>query len=256
MRKHGHTHSTHRLTDYTKQKRGLTKKKADREPPPPSLSREQLVDVQQRMASALRSYYVKRGVHTKPTWTTFLEDADADNSGRCTFSELMGLTTNRLKANVTRDEMRSLWSHIDEDASGEVTAKEFNVAMYRLELETWPVATSQELDATISVMNGAANKWHRAGGNWYKVFQSIDVDGSGAIGFDELQKLVRTSFPGLKIPTASGKFGGQWQQGISDSALRALWKGIDADRSGESSVAEFMILAVCMRIVRGRRNNV
>ena len=60
------------------------------------------------------------------------------------------------------------------------------------------------------MLNQAAHKWHRAGGNWcsrsspvpigrelrkllrFKIFNQIDADGSGNLSFDELVQCVET----------------------------------------------------------------
>ena len=64
--------------------------------------------------------------------------------------------------------------------------------------------------AQVGVLNQAAHKWHRAGGNWcscsspvpigremrkllrFKIFNQIDADGSGNLSFDELVQCVET----------------------------------------------------------------
>mmetsp|Transcript_148355 Transcript_148355/g.377183 ORF Transcript_148355/g.377183 Transcript_148355/m.377183 type:complete len:213 (+) Transcript_148355:239-877(+) len=80
-------------------------------------------------------------------------------------------------------------------------------------------------------MNKAAAKWHQAGGNWYKVFRLIDSDNSGKMGFDELKEIVRRPLPCLAISAKK----------VPDQDLRAMWKALDEDRSGQTTVREFMV---------------
>merc|ERR1719220_2994116 len=79
-------------------------------------------------------------------------------------------------------------------------------------------------------MNAAATEWHRAGGNWYKIFRLIDSDNSGHMGFDELREIVHRPLPCLAIPITR----------ITDRDLRAMWKALDEDRSADVTVREFM----------------
>ncbi|KAH8062202.1 oxidoreductase [Aureococcus anophagefferens] len=80
-------------------------------------------------------------------------------------------------------------------------------------------------------MNAAAEKWHQAGGNWFKIFKRLDTSGDGLMGFEEIEHIIRAIFPGLHIT----------KKELSEENLRGLWKALDADRSGAISVQEFMI---------------
>jgi Ca2+-binding EF-hand superfamily protein len=73
-------------------------------------------------------------------------------------------------------------------------------------------------------------KWHKAGGNWFKIFNLIDIEGSGAISFDKIVRYVRDSFPGLKISS----------QDMSDADLQGLWKAIDIDVRMDVTLKKFM----------------
>ena len=61
---------------------------------------------------------------------------------------------------------------------------------------------------------------------WYKLFKSVDDDGSGHISFLELQKMVRET---LRFNTHD----------MPNSKLYSLWAALDDDRSGFVSAAEF-----------------
>ena len=52
------------------------------------------------------------------------------------------------------------------------------------------------------------------------------------MSYEELKKVLRTGYPGLEVTTDQ----------VTDNQIRALWRGLDDDLSGEVSVQEFMIL--------------
>jgi Ca2+-binding EF-hand superfamily protein len=131
---------------------------------------------------------------------------------------------------VSTEDLKALWVHMDSNNSGEVTHHQLSLGLYRLELESWPDASAKQLQHTISEMNAAAKHWHRAPGNWYKLFLLIDTDDSGHIGFDELQSLIRGSFPSLSVSP----------QHISDEEIKALWKKLDEKRTSNANVQQFM----------------
>jgi Ca2+-binding EF-hand superfamily protein len=177
-------------------------------------------------------------------WGKLFKEADGDGSGRLTFLELEALLRDRLSlggakakgaqaelvSGVTREDLLALWATVDVDRSGEVTGAEWSRCLYRLELASWPTdeAAAQKC---VAEMNKAAAKWHQAGGNWYKVFRLIDSDNSGNMGFDELREIVRRPLPCLAISAKK----------VSDQDLRAMWKALDEDRSGQTTVREFMV---------------
>jgi len=176
----------------------------------------------------------------KHDWGRLFQEADSDKSGRLTYAELEAVLRNRLGKGMQRtanevlqglscDDLRSLWACVDANHSGEVTAHEWRLCLYRLELETWP-DDEDAVTHVVGEMNAAATKWHRAGGNWYKVFRLIDSDNSGHMGFDELREIVHRPLPCLAIPTTR----------VTDRDLRAMWKALDVDRSGDATVREFM----------------
>merc|ERR1712072_558768 len=158
-------------------------------------SREQLKAVVRLLEAALTAYWAKRGVHTHTdSWGKFFGDADRDGSGRLTFDELSKVLIERLRhktctedeivKGVTRDDLIALWNVADADRSSEVTAKEWALCLYRIEIEEWPDYDAENLRHVVDIINEAAQRWHRAGGNWYKVFKTVDTDGSGEMGFD------------------------------------------------------------------------
>jgi len=100
-------------------------------------------------------------------------------------------------------------------------------------------------------MNHAAEKWHRASGNWrvparelldgtrtrtkrrrYKVFRLFDSDNSGVMHFEELREVLRSGYPGLGLD----------EKAVPDPYVKGLWRALDEDASGHVSVQEFMVL--------------
>lgn len=241
MRLHGRAMSMHKLTDYSMQKRGLKQDKIAL--PPIERPRDHLRAVVRLLDAALAAYWKKRGVHVDVSgnWPKFFEDGDNDGSGRLTFNELENLIVTRLRRfqcgedevirGVSRDDLIALWHIVDVDKSSEVTAKEWSICLYRIDIEDWPEVDTEHLTRIVDVINAAAEKWHRAGGNWYKVFRLVDTDDSGHMGFDELKAICWRPLPCLAIPPKK----------LPEVWLKALWKALDADRSGMTSVNEFMI---------------
>ncbi|KAK7250079.1 aldo-keto reductase [Aureococcus anophagefferens] len=172
-------------------------------------------------------------------WTKLFELMDADGSGRLRFAELLeavrklGLGEQHL---AERDVL-GLWTHADADASGELSADEFQDAVYRLEVEAWlnldTVEGEARLRQIVSVLDAAAEKWHRASGNWYKIFRMFDADDSGHMQFEELEHVLRDGYPGF----------GLGEKQVSTPHLQGMWRSLDADRSGQVSVQEFMATA-------------
>mmetsp|Transcript_86181 Transcript_86181/g.216887 ORF Transcript_86181/g.216887 Transcript_86181/m.216887 type:complete len:1053 (+) Transcript_86181:128-3286(+) len=241
MRQHGRALSMHRMVNRDAGK----KRRMDLEELGfvPERSEEELQNVGKSLERALMAYMAKRGIHgntaVQNDWGKLFREADGDGSGRLTFLELESLLRDRLSSGageeelvpgVTRDDLLALWAVVDVDRSGEVTSAEWSLCLYRLELGSWPsddVAAGRVVDE----MNKAAAKWHQAGGNWYKVFRLIDSDNSGKMGFDELKEIVRRPLPCLAISAKK----------VPDQDLRAMWKALDEDRSGQTTVREFMV---------------
>lgn len=131
---------------------------------------------------------------------------------------------------VSLDDLRALWTKVDADGSGEMSIEEWTLGLYRTELEFWPSLSDAALEKAVSKMNDAAEKWHKAGGNWYKVFTILDTDSSGNFDFNELRGMIRKPLPCLAISV----------EVLDDASLQGLWKALDADQSGSVTVQEFM----------------
>merc|ERR1712157_43022 len=84
---------------------------------------------------------------------------------------------------VTRDDLHALWNYLDADKSNEVSCQEWQLGLYRLQLDAWPDADEATLVRVVDCICKAADKWHRAAGNWYKIFNLVDTENSGRIGY-------------------------------------------------------------------------
>jgi len=246
MRQHGRALSSHRLTEYSKKMRGLNESKAELALVP-ERTRDELRSAGRALDRALQMYWTKRGIlgntSTRFDWGRLFREAnDGDDNGRLTFAELEATikrvaqsighrsTPEELLPGLSRDDLRALWAIVDADGSGEATSKEWTLCLYRLEVETWP-DDDDAIQRAVDEMHKAAEKWHRAGGNWYKIFNLIDGDNTGTMGFDELKEVVYRPLPCLAIPATR----------VSEHQLKAMWKALDENMSSLASVREFMV---------------
>lgn len=189
---------------------------------------------------ALAAEFRRRGVHSSiaGNFKKMFQEIDVDGSNRITYKELDEAVRIRLGLGeelISRNELQGLWRYVDADQSGELSPDEFQSALYLFKISAWPdyshVEYQPELAHTLTMMNAAADKWHKAGGNWFKIFRRMDTDESGQMGYEEIEAVIRTTFPGLKLSLNE----------ISEENLHGLWKALDVDRSGLISVQEFMI---------------
>lgn len=187
--------------------------------------------VARQLNKALVAHAQKRQSDGPPSWARFFMEADTDGSGMISFEELDIAARRKLKAPVSRYELRVFWRRLDEDNSGQASVEEFGRLMYKIELSQWPDLTDDEIWRVVGVLNQAAHKWHRAGGNWFKIFNQIDADGSGNLSFDELVQCVRGTYPCLRVPTRD----------VKERELQGLWKALDDTGSIEVPVHRFMV---------------
>ncbi|KAH8043660.1 oxidoreductase [Aureococcus anophagefferens] len=172
------------------------------------LDETELRGIALKIDRALAREFRRRGVHSSiaGNFKRMFKEIDVDGSNRITLKELDEAVRIRLGLGeelISRGELLSLWKYVDEDRSGELTPDEFQSALYLFKISTWPdyshVEHQRALSACLATMNGAADKWHKAGGNWFKIFRRMDTDESGSMGFEEIEAVVRTSFPGLNL---------------------------------------------------------
>lgn len=170
-------------------------------------------------------------------WADLFSYRNSEASGRISFPYFMQTVKTTLQplcekmSELSKEDVCALWAMLDEDKSGELTLEEFGIGWYKLLVADWPDMEEQEIRKAILALNHAANHWHRAGGNWFKIFQLFDMDESGEMEFEEMVEFVRRSYPGLAVTAGE----------LSDRSLRGMWKAMDQDQSGKLSVMEFMI---------------
>ena len=56
---------------------------------------------------------------------------------------------------------------------------EFQRCAYTIQVRSWPVLAGDELKKVVALLNAAAERLHRCGGNWFKIFRLFDDDDSG-----------------------------------------------------------------------------
>lgn len=190
-----------------------------------------LVSVAKRLTKALLQYYKRQPVKTGSiSWGQFFSGVIQGGMAGFTFPQLENVVQEQLRAKVSRYELRCFWRRVDANATGMASLDEWTQLMYAVELGTWPDLTQEELDWIVKVLSDAAEKWHHAGGNWFKIFSAIDTDGSGSLSFNELQACVRTPFPGLRLKESD----------LPERFVQGLWKLLDSDGEIEVPVSKFM----------------
>lgn len=235
MRKHGAAHSMHRLTEFSKKRRGLAQLR-EALPEAPERSGDSLRAAVADLEQALNKLFAARGLHShgssEGNWSRFFRETDIDGSGRLNYQEFTDAIFQKLGKylTITQDDIRALWALLDRDMSMEVTERELMLTLYRLELETWPDEDDAAIGETITTLNDALKKRLNSAGNWYKAFNIVDRDGSGRLECGELTALIRDSFHGLAVSLAC----------VSELALKGFWKRLDANLSGDVTVAEFI----------------
>jgi len=203
----------------------------------PELSNEEMLLGAQELVRKMAKYYGLQGsptsLATPEVWTHLFHTIHPDGSFRIRFIDFENFASKMEVSPKMFHRIRALWRLVDADGSGEASEKEFVEALYGLQLDQWPRLEDHRLERAMALLNAHADKWHRAGGNWFKVLSICDEDGSGRLDYEELVKVIRGAYPGLKLSESI----------LSDDELRGMWKAMDTDRSGHVSIQEFMIFA-------------
>ncbi|CAJ1410905.1 unnamed protein product [Effrenium voratum] len=173
----------------------------------PELGRDQLRAVAIKIQGIVQSWLARKGYtcnsSTSPeAWAQIFKHLV--DGVRLSFLGLEAAIFGAMKGRgqVSEAELMALWRILDVDRSGEVREAEFATSLYRLQTETWPRLSNNNIERLIEILNAAAQKWHRASGNWYKILTICDEEDSGRLNFDEFCKVVRKGFPGLSIGVA------------------------------------------------------
>ena len=121
MRRHGAHHSMHKLTEYSKAKRGLI---VDEAPPPRvRLDHQDLYKAFRSMDKALIQLLKKRGAKpcVRANWARLFQELDDDGSGRLHFGEFArAARALGVPEHVVSDrDLAGLWTVADDDASGD-----------------------------------------------------------------------------------------------------------------------------------------
>jgi len=147
-----------------------------------------------------------------------------------------------LAKGVKHTELLALWcATVRIEGFNEVSAHDWCVALYRLELEAWEHVDDETIASVVHKISGAAHKWYRAGGSWYKIFRLVDTDASDRLGFQEFFDIIRRPLPCLAVT----------EKQLRDRDLKGLWKALDTDRSGDVDVSEFMCFMRRWEVTRG-----
>ncbi|CAL1131040.1 unnamed protein product [Cladocopium goreaui] len=94
----------------------------------------------------------------------------------------------------------------------------------------WPRSSDAELARVVKVVSAAISRWHHVEGNWYKIYLFIDNTGTGTITFEDLEKFLRGTYPGLHLDR---------EELPSDDMFR-LWKALDTSARMRVPKSEFM----------------
>eukprot|EP00435_Cladocopium_sp_Y103_P042698 s1364_g11.t2 len=203
----------------------------------PALDANRLMSIATELTLGIHTWLNKPGVERSAStqlWPKFIEAANetaTTRQGRLKFADFKKTIGKIIRVPPSSNELLAFWREVDRDCTGEALAENFDNAVYRLQVDTWPELDEQGISKVIQILNVAAEKWHRAAGNWYKVFLACDEDGSGSMTYDEMLGVFRKGFPGLSIPP----------QKLPEQDLRGFWRTLDAHRSGRVEVYDFMI---------------
>eukprot|EP00439_Symbiodinium_sp_Y106_P056076 s1144_g7.t2 len=202
----------------------------------PELDAHQLVAIATNLTLGVHSWLSRTGADKGAfagalLWPKFIDASESSRNGRMRFTEFHKMVVQVMRPPPSLEQLMAFWREVDQEGTGEVTASHFDNAVYRLQVDTWPELDQQGIFRVIHILNTAADKWHRASGNWYKVFLACDEDGSGSMTFDEMVGVCRKNFPGLSISP----------QTMPERDIRGFWRALDAHRAGRVEVYDFMI---------------
>ena len=107
---------------------------------------------------------------------------------------------------VEEQALAALWTRADDDKSGELGRGEFQRCAYTIQVRSWPVLAGDELKKVVALLNAAAERLHRCGGNWFKIFRLFDDDDSGPF-----------PRPVLRCRPSGGLASRRWRRGATPS---------------------------------------
>ena len=205
----------------------------------------------------------------KRSWYKLFKFMDSDGSGRVTYEEVREMVRSEAgglrlgEDKLPEARLQSLWRALDDDASGYITVKEFGTfmkkgeaaasgpgwkekrtALNRAEAEELTQKLNQERSAMAGVQPASKEELRElavsfnqqmivllGSASWYRLFTSMDGDGSGRVSYVEFRGMVRSELSGLALQPAQ----------LPEPRLRSLWRALDDDGSGFITVKEFGI---------------
>jgi len=207
--------------------------------PVPHRTPDELREIASCLDKTLQVYWARNGCMANTMcrgghWSRFMMENSSDSAGKLVWQDFKFAITDKLaplmEQPITIEDLYAFWAYIDMEDTGEATNVQLVRAFFRLELDEWRELDSDSLDKAFEEMHTAMIRWHRADGNWYKMFNIVDADDAGRILFEDLWNLVRSPFPCLAIP----------HDRLPDPVVQALWKAMDHRRQGYVKQAEFM----------------
>eukprot|EP00929_Paragymnodinium_shiwhaense_P001578 TRINITY_DN101815_c0_g1_i1.p1 TRINITY_DN101815_c0_g1~~TRINITY_DN101815_c0_g1_i1.p1 ORF type:complete len:609 (+),score=144.64 TRINITY_DN101815_c0_g1_i1:112-1938(+) len=244
---------------------GQIKKRGPAADEDPQYNKHELRSIAVRLARALDDWQQTRGDPLKigknalsdpnSRWCMLFTFTDDDGNGKIDLQEFVKAVQCLLKPkDITEAELKAWFRSLHLDSTGQVSPEEFALAVYRLEVDWWPVLPEQQVNRCVNVMNNAATHWHYKGtersyhvtyGTWYKILNAQGADGHvnhsfaertdcvrGGLSLDynEFVKVIRSQWPGLHIH----------KRDLSDNEVKGVWKSLDVDRLGKVKFSEFM----------------
>ncbi|CAJ1372191.1 unnamed protein product [Effrenium voratum] len=216
------------------------------------LREEEQLFVIRTLETALQCYFSRRGLHCRNGWETFFQDCGADRCGRLSLEKfaqglrqrllpLPGIesqedTARPVVRGVSLEELNTIWSLFQH--KGLVSAKDWALGTYRLELQSWPEVVEPTLRSTVRSLKARADRVHQSPDNWYRVF--CTATGDSSVSFADLKSAIRRALPGLGLSPRD----------LPTDRLRMLWRALDSSRTGLVSRGSF-IAGPCIVLAAG-----
>ena len=176
-RRHGQAHSMFKQTEHDKLLHGTLEKP---EPPPSVESTDsEIWSTLRLLMRTLNAKNTKKKKYDKAdVWRDWARLFDAlggpDRVTWATFSSAA-----KALVGVEDQALAALWTRADDDKSGELGRGEFQRCAYTIQVQSWPSLEGDELLKVVATLNASAERLHRCGGNWFKIFRLFDDDDSG-----------------------------------------------------------------------------
>eukprot|EP00929_Paragymnodinium_shiwhaense_P033390 TRINITY_DN18340_c2_g1_i1.p1 TRINITY_DN18340_c2_g1~~TRINITY_DN18340_c2_g1_i1.p1 ORF type:complete len:1511 (-),score=466.48 TRINITY_DN18340_c2_g1_i1:362-4894(-) len=185
---------------------------------------EKLPIIQRRLKATL---YAKEG---GVNWEEMFLQYDKSGDGELQLDEFTQAVRRELRLprdQVSDEEVRLLFEHLDADGSGEVDIQEIQIFV-----ADQVTAAKKAVMPTLEVIQRVKNRLevcdtHRGGIDWIKLFKKLDTSGDGELSLVEFRSLIRKD---LLLDARE----------IRDWEVRAVFHYLDEDGSGEVGADEFI----------------